>query len=200
MIKNIIFDLGAVVIDWDPHHLYDPYFGNREKAEWFLQNICTREWNTLMDAGLPFSKGIKAKVEQFPEWEKEINLYFEGSTKMIGGLIPGTSEYAIELYTRGYKLFALTNWSYETFSNVTGFEFFKYLSGMVVSGYEKIVKPSPEIYKLLMSRYQITASECIFIDDIQHNVDGARAVGMQALQFSSCRQLKNDLEPLLLKK
>lgn len=197
MIKNIIFDLGRVIIDWNPHHLYDPYFGSAEKTDWFLQNICTGEWNTQLDSGVRFADGIKERIALFPEWEKEIRMYLDEWPKMINGLVPGTSDYVLELKNRGYKIFALSNWSDETFYYVRDFEFFKYLSGMVISGYEKVTKPSPEIFNLLMSRYDLKASECVFVDDSQINVDGALFVGMQSIRFENCEQLRAVLEALL---
>ena len=134
---NLIFDFGGVLIDWDPHHLYDPYFGDRARADWFLQNICTMEWNTQMDGGKPFAEGIAELSTRFPEWSKEIAMFHSQWTKMVGGPIPGMLELVRELKAAGHHLYGLSNWSAETFPLIChDYPVLKLLDGMVVSGFE----------------------------------------------------------------
>ena len=92
MIKNVVFDFGGVVIDWNPHYAYDPYFGDRAKSDWFLANICTWAWNNCQDAGRPFAEAVASLSAEYPEWSAEIALFRERWEEMVGGLVPGTSE------------------------------------------------------------------------------------------------------------
>lgn len=195
-IKNIIFDFGGVLLDWNPHYLLDPYFGNVEKATWFIENVCTREWNGELDRGKPFDVGVAERIALFPEWEKEIRLYQTGWIKMIGDEIPGMYELECELKARGFGLYGLTNWSAETFAQVRGKRIFTILDGMVVSAEEHLLKPEPEIYRCLLDRYSLKAEECLFVDDVLSNVLGARAVGIRAEQFTSAEALRALLNSL----
>lgn len=198
MIKNIIFDYGAVLLDWNPHHLYDSYFGSEEKAEWFLQNVCTYTWNTQHDGGKPVAEGTAELIAQFPEWEKEIRMYYGCFEQMIGGQIEGMYELITGLKQRGYHVYGLTNWSGETYPLVRHkYPIFDLMEGMVVSGDEKMLKPNAEIFELLLQRYGLKAEESVFIDDNANNCQGARNVGLQAIQFKDARSLAEELEKIL---
>ena len=193
---NLIFDFGGVLIDWDPHHLFDPYFGDRAQTDWFLANVCTMEWNSQMDFGKPFSEGVAELSERFPQWKNEIELYWTGWPRMIGGPIPGMYELLLELKAREHRLFGLSNWSAETFD---GFIKGKYpsldlLEGMVISGYEGFGKPDPEIFRLLLERYSLLAADCAFIDDNAANVAAANSLGIRGILFTGA----SDLRKLLL--
>lgn len=191
---NLIFDFGGVLIDWNPHYLYDSYFGDRAKTDWFLANICTMKWNEQVDAGKPMAEATAELVAKFPEWKKEIEMYFGRWIEMIGEAIPGMYELLLELKARGHRLFGLSNWSAETFVQIKeDFPALKLLEGMVVSGYVKCLKPSPEIYQLLLDRYSLKASDCIFIDDNAANVAGAEAVGIRGIRFTGASDLRKQL-------
>ena len=194
MITTIIFDFGGVLVDWDPHRMLDAYFGSREKADWFIANICTGEWNAQMDAGKPFSQGIAELSAEYPEWSTEIQAYFDRWIEMIGGEIPGMLEVMIDLKRKGYKMYGLTNWSAETFCQVRHkFEVFDQLDGMLVSGEEKMLKPDPAFFQLLVDRFNLNPAECLFIDDNQPNVDGARRFGLNAIRFRDAATLRKEL-------
>ena len=198
MIRNIIFDFGGVLVDWDPHRMLDAYFGSRQKADWFIANICTGEWNAEMDAGKPFAQGIAELSAVHPEWATEIQAYFDRWIEMIGGEIPGMRAMVGELKADGYRLYGLTNWSAETFCQVRHkFEVFDMLDGMLVSGEEKMLKPAPEFFQLLMDRFGLDPAECLFIDDNQPNVEGAIKFGMTAVKFEGAEDLKKKLKPIL---
>lgn len=198
MIKNIIFDFGAVLFDWNPHYLFDHYFGDPEKTDWFINNICTPEWNSALDAGKPFAEGVKELTEKHPEWEKEINLYNEGWIRMMAGQIPGMYEIVASLSWKGYQLYGLTNWSAEKFNLIRNhYGILLYMKGIVVSGEEKMIKPAPEFYEILLSRYGLKAEECLFIDDNKTNVAAAEALGIRALHFVSPDKLREDLAEIL---
>lgn len=188
--KNIILDFGGVLIDWNPHYLLDGYFGSVDQAEWFIRHICTDAWNAEIDKGKPFAQAVEERVALFPEWEKEIRLYHTGWIRMIGEEIPGMYALECALKDAGYRLYGLTNWAAETFSLVRGKRIFSILDGMVVSGEEGLLKPGPEIYRTLLARYSLQAGECLFVDDRQPNVDGARAVGIDAVLFTGAEALQ----------
>lgn len=193
-IKNVVFDYGAVLIDWNPHYLYDKYFGSREKADWFLANICRMEWNIQMDAGKPFAEGVAELQREFPEWSEAIEIYFTRWIEMVPGEIEGTADVVRRLKAAGYGVYGLSNWSMETFSQIRGdYPILEELDGMVVSGEEGIVKPSAEIYNRLLDRYSLQAEESLFVDDNAANVEGAERVGMKAVQFVGAKELERVL-------
>ena len=193
--KNIVFDYGAVLVDWNPHHLYDKYFGSVEKAEWFLNNICLYSWNIQMDGGKPFAEGVAELQAQYPEWSEAIAIYHTRWIEMMGGEIEGMSSLVQRLKAAGYRVFGLTNWSSETFPLVRDkYPIFSLMEGMVVSGEEHLLKPSAAIYNCLLERYGLRAEESLFVDDNLANVEGARAVGMQGVQFISAEELERALK------
>ena len=188
---NLIFDCGGVLLDWDPHHLYDPYFEDRSKTDWFLQNICTSDWNLQMDGGKPITVGVAELSAKFPEWSREISMFFTDWVKMIGGPIPGMLEFVQEMKAAGHGVYGLSNWSSETFSLIKDdYPVFQLLDGIVISGYEGVTKPGPEIYNLFLKRYSLRASDCVFIDDNAANVAGAEAVGIRGIRFTSVEALR----------
>lgn len=196
--KALVFDFGGVLVDWNPHHLYDSYFGSKEKATWFLENICTNEWNSQMDGGKPFCQGIAELSAQYPEYAKDIEAYFNRWIEMMGTEIEGMYGLLQEYKAKGYTLLGLTNWSSETFCQVKDvYPIFKLLDGMVVSAEEHCIKPSPRIYQILLDRFGLNASDCVFIDDRQPNIDGADAVGMTGILFTSAQDLREKLESVL---
>jgi 2-haloacid dehalogenase len=198
-IKNIIFDFGTVLLDWNPKRLFTPYFGDEAKCDWFLENVCNRAWNDQMDKGKPVAVGTEEKVAEFPEWEKEIRMYFDRWIEMIGDETPGMFELENELKAAGYGIYGLTNWNNETFCQVRGKRVFQVLDGMIVSAEEKLLKPEPEIYECLLERYGLKREECVFIDDVPKNVAGAEAVGIRAILFENPSQVRRALAALGVK-
>jgi len=196
MIKNIVFDFGAVLLDWNPHYLFDDYFKDKEKCEYFLSEVCCFAWNHQMDNGKPISQGVAERIALFPQWEKEIRMYYERWIEMIGDRIPGMLDLQKELKAKGYKLYGLTNWSAETFPLVRNNETFDILDGMVVSGEEKIVKPDPAIFQCLLDRYNLKADECVFMDDVQINVYGSIAMGFHGIVFKNAAETRKALVEL----
>lgn len=191
MIKNIIFDFGCVLINWSQHNLYDTYFGSKEKTDWFIDNICTWEWNNQTDVGKTFASSVAEKIAEFPEWEKEIRMYWEHWEDMIGGTVEGMQDWICELKKAGYKVYGLSNWSAETFPLVKEkFPVFKMMDGIVISGEELIAKPDYRIYQILLNRYNLQANECVFVDDRQSNIDAAKELGIHGITFANCEQAK----------
>lgn len=197
MIKTVIFDFGGVLVDWNPHYLYDPYFGSREKADWFLTHICNSAWNVQMDGGKPFAEGIAELVAQYPEWEKEIRMYRSEWLKMMGGQISGMQAVVEDLKAKGYHVYGLTNWAADTFALVRDtYPVFALLDGIVVSGEEKVAKPDPHIFRILLQRYHVNPSEAVFVDDNMPNIEAAHALGLHTILFQSSEQLRKELKSL----
>lgn len=193
-IKNVVFDFGGVLVDWNPHHLYDKYFGSSEKATWFLENICRYSWNLQMDKGKPFSEGVAELQAIYPEWSEAIGIYHTRWIEMMGGEVEGTPDLLRRLKAAGYRVFGLSNWSMETFPLVRDeFPIFKELEGKVISGEELMVKPEPEIYHCLFKRYGLVPEESIFVDDNADNVAASIREGMPAIRFVGAQELEREL-------
>jgi 2-haloacid dehalogenase len=194
-IDTIIFDLGGVLIDWNPRYVYRKIFKTEEEVDWFLTNVTTPEWNENQDAGYPLHKATQELIAKHPEWEPEIKAYYGRWLEMLGEDIHETVEILRQLKQTGkYKLYALTNWSAETFPHaLERFEFFKAFDGVVVSGQEKMRKPSAEFYKIVMDRYHLDPAKTIFIDDSLRNVKGAEALGITGVHFHNPLQLRDEL-------
>ena len=198
MIRNIIFDFGAVLVDWDPHRLYIPYFGDAAKAEWFLTEVCPYSWNTQADAGRPTAEITQERIALYPQWEKEIRMYYGRWIEMMGGEIPGMYPLLSGLKARGFGLYGLTNWSRETFPLVRDrYPVFSLLDGYVVSGEERIAKPDPVLYRILLDRYGLRGEECVFVDDNPANASGGESLGIRGVVFQDAEQLRAELEKLL---
>ena len=199
MIKNVIFDFGCVLLYWDQHNLYDPYFGSRNKTNWFIDNICTWEWNNLTDIGIPIAQVTAENIAEFPEWEKEIRMYWDEWEKMIGGAVEGMEQWITQLKLDGYRIYGLSNWSSETFPLVKDkYPVFAMMDGIVISGEEKIGKPNLLLYQRLLDRYSLNANECVFIDDRQVNIDAGEKLGIKGILFQSCEQAQLEFATLLL--
>ena len=195
-IKNIVFDFGGVLMDWDPKYLYRKIFDSEEKIDEFLTDVCHYEWNLMQDAGRPFKEAIAERVALFPQFEEEINLYFDRLIEMIVGIIDENVNLFNQL-KKHFPIYGLTNWSSETFPLVYDDErypFFKEMKGIVVSGIEKTRKPSDKIYHILLERYKLNANECVFIDDSLPNINTAEKLGFYAIHYQAgVTNVKNEL-------
>ncbi|MGY4538836.1 2-haloacid dehalogenase [Mucilaginibacter sp. UYNi724] len=198
MINTIIFDLGAVLIDWSPHYLYRNLFANEQEMKDFLANITTPDWNEEQDAGRSLHEGTELLVAQHPHHEEYIRAFYGRWNEMLGDAIEGSVEIFKQLKDSGnYKIYALTNWSAETFPiALERFDFLNWFDGIVVSGTEKMRKPTPAFYKILLDRYHVKAKNALFIDDNLRNVLAAEKLGIKSLLFTSPEKLKRDLEIL----
>lgn len=194
-IETVIFDLGGVLIDWNPEYLFRKIFDDEAEMRRFLTEITTPDWNEQQDAGRPLAEATEWLVERHPEHEAPIRAYYGRWEEMLGGAIAGTVELLNRLHAQNsHRLYALTNWSDETFPiAVERYEFLQLFEGILVSGREKLKKPDPRIYRLVIERYAISPQRSLFIDDSRRNVEGARAVGLQAIHFESPEKLETDL-------
>lgn len=197
-LKAIIFDLGGVLVDWNPDYLFSKVFDDAEKKQYFFDNICTPDWNEEQDAGRPIKEATENLVARHPEWKEHIETYYDRWTEMLGGPIHDTVAILKELKERGhYKLYALTNWSGELFPKALEmYEFLHWFDGRVVSGDEKMRKPFPEFYNVLLDRYDLKPEDVIFIDDNLRNIKAAEALGIRSIPFQSPAQLHDDLKKL----
>ena len=196
-IDTIIFDLGGVLIDWNPEYLYLKVFnGNREKMQWFFDNICTSDWNENQDAGYPLAKATEDRVLLFPEYENEIRMFYGRWVEMLAGEITGTVTILKKLVeSKNFKVVALTNWSVETFPiALERFDFLQWFEGIVVSGEEKTRKPFDAIFNLTLNRFNIKAENSIFIDDNLRNIEAAKKLGIKGIQFESPEKLYKQLQ------
>jgi len=195
VINTIIFDLGAVLIDWNPRHLYRKLFTDEQAIEDFLTNITTSDWNEEQDAGRSLQEGTNLLIQQYPQHEDNIRAFYGRWDEMLGDAIEGTVELLKQLKQSGkYKVYALTNWSAETFPiAVERYHFLNWFDGIVVSGTEKMRKPAPAFYQLLLDRYQVKAKNALFIDDNLRNILAAEKMGIKSILFTSPQQLKREL-------
>lgn len=201
-IKTIIFDLGGVLIDWNPEYLYlDIFGGDRVKMNAFFELVCTMDWNENQDAGYPLAQATEDRIALFPEYEILIKKYYGQWEEMLGEAISGSVQVLKKLIENPkFRVVALTNWSAETFPvALKRFDFLHWFEGIVVSGTEKTRKPYSEIYQITLDRFNIDPSEALFIDDNLRNIKGAKTLGINGIHFSTPEELIKDLNNFKIK-
>jgi 2-haloacid dehalogenase len=194
----VLFDLGGFLIDWNPRYLYRNHFAEDETAmEHFLTHVCASDWNHEIDAGKRFADAVAERQVLFPDHAELIALWHSGWETMLGEAIDGTLAILAELRARGVRLYALTNWSFETFPVARRrFEFLQWFEDIVISGEVKLAKPDPRIFELAQSRCQLVPESTVYIDDAARNVEAARKLGFHALHFRDPAQLRGELASL----
>lgn len=194
---TVVFDFGGVLIDWNPRYMYRDIFEDEQEMEWFLKNVCTEEWNMLQDEGFSFAETIPKLQKQYPEYSDKIKMYQSRWPDMVGGEITESIKILREIQEKNYPVYGLTNWGTETFPIVfERFDFLRSLTGIVVSGDEKLVKPDPELFEILIKRFALKPERCIFIDDNMNNIQTANEIGFKTIHFVSPENLRNDLQLL----
>ena len=190
-IDAVVFDLGGVLIDWNPRHLYRKLFEEEAEMEHFLTEICSPVWNVSLDAGKPFDVGIAELSRRHPEQAHLIGAWKTRWEEMLGGAIEGTVTILEELHSAGMALHALTNWSAETFPiGRSHYPFLARFRTILVSGQEKLVKPDPRIFHLLVQRTGVAPERTIFIDDSEKNANAAAGLGFHAIRFTDPEALR----------
>lgn len=198
-IRAIIFDFGGVLIEWDPRNLYRHYFSQPEKIEQFLSDVNFSQWNIEQDRGRPFAEGIAVLSAQYPHYATYIHAFGERWDETLVGTIDGTVKILRELKQAGYPLYALSNWSAETFPIARRkFDFFDAFDEIILSGAVGMVKPERGIFELLLQKIGRPAHECLFIDDALANIQQADRMGFKTILFKSPQQLRAELQELKL--
>jgi 2-haloacid dehalogenase len=197
-INTIIFDLGNVLVDWSPMHVFGNYFESEEKRNYFFENICTPDWNEQQDEGRSIVEATLELIQKYPEWEQPIRDFYGRWTEMLKGPIHGSVEIFRQLKDSGkYKIYALTNWQAGLFDiALVRYNFLHWFDGRVVSGEEKMRKPFPQFYQKLLDRYHVKAEEALFIDDSLRNIKAAEELGIKSIHFQGPEQLKKELATL----
>jgi len=196
--RVVVFDVGGVLINWNPRNLYRKLFAGDEAAmESFLANVCTVEWNERQDAGRSFADAVAELLPRHADKVELIEAFGLRFGEMISGAIDGTVDILAELKRTGVPRYALTNWSAETFPPQRNrFEFLSWFDGIVVSGNEGVIKPDPRIFRILLDRYRIAPQEAVFIDDNPANAEAATTLGIHGIHFRGPELLRRELETL----
>lgn len=194
----VVFDLGGVLIDWNPRHLYRKLFDGDDAAmEHFLANICTQAWNHEQDAGRSFAEGCDLLKAAHPREAQRIDAWFERYDEMLAGPIQGTVDILAELRAQGVPVYALSNWSAETFPYaLKRFEFLQWFDGIMLSGNVGMVKPDAEFFEHFLQTFKVDPASAVFIDDLEPNIKGAAAAGMHGIRFTGPAALREELRKL----
>lgn len=192
---TIVFDIGNVLLDWDPEHLYRRVIASQDSRRWFLSHVCTPQWNHQQDRGRTFAEAVAERRALFPEWRSEIEAFHHRWPETVAGAIEGSVDILARLRAQRVPCYAITNFSQEKFAVAQSlFPFLKTFDGVIVSGDERLLKPDRAIFDLFCARYALAPARCLFIDDVEANVEGARAAGMNAVRYENPARLARDLQ------
>ncbi|MDF9800103.1 2-haloacid dehalogenase [Catalinimonas alkaloidigena] len=195
-VDTVIFDLGGVLIDWNPRYLYGKIFGNEKEIDFFLREVCHADWNRRQDGGRTFAEATEERAAVYPAYEEVIRCYFARWEEMLGGTLDNNVRVLEKLHQdKQVGLYAITNWSHETFPiALRKYNFLHYFKDIVVSGTEKLLKPEAAIYKVLLERNALCPEKCVFIDDVEENVEGARRLGIRGIHLKPDTDLSAELK------
>lgn len=198
-ITTVIFDFGGVLLDWDRKYYYKNVFKTEDEMNFFLDNICTLQWNSQMDKGFSFDECILKLCKEHPEFEKEIKAYKDNWHNMLRGAIDDGVAILDKIYnSHKFRLLGLTNWSHETFPYAKkNYKFLEKFEGILVSGEEKMIKPDAEIFERMISKFNLNANECVFIDDNIHNIEASIKAGFIGVLCKDHNKAKKELTKLL---
>jgi 2-haloacid dehalogenase len=195
--STVVFDVGNVLLRWDPRNLYRKVFDDEERMEWFLANVCTHDWNVEQDRGREWDEAVALLVDRHPDHEPAIRAFHERWHETVSGVFDENVALLKRLQEAGVPTYCITNFSGPKFREAQArFPFLASFLGIIVSGDERLLKPDPAIYRLLLSRYGLEAQDCVFIDDSAANVAGARSVGMHAIHYLEPMDLAAELNRL----
>ena len=196
-LTTVVFDLGGVLIDWDPRYLYRQLFDDPDEMEAFLAEVTTMEWNAHQDAGRPWVEAVETLVAEHPERRELIEAFHRRWPEMLAGEIPGTVDVVADLRGAGVRLVALSNWSAEMFPvALERFDFLTWFEGIIISGEVRVNKPDRRIFEHLSDQFGIEPAEAVFVDDAPANVEAATALGFHAIQFTDASALRSELTRL----
>lgn len=198
-IETIVFDLGNVLVQWNPANLYNKIFEDEKETDYFLNNICTMAWHTMQDAGRSPQEGTEALVKEHPDWEQPIRSFYARWKEMFSGPIDGSVQILKELKEKGYPLYALSNWNAELFSaTLEDFPFLSWFDGKIISGEVMMKKPDENIFHLLFQTFGVQPEKAVFIDDNKDNIQTAHKLGLHTILFTTPEALRQRLETLNL--
>ena len=193
MIKNIIFDFGNVFIEWNPRRIFRQIIPEKEVAN-FMQTVWRDEWNGNLDSGMSFVENERILLAKYPQHKEYITYFHQHWYDSLSEEDPKSIALLADIQRAGYATYGLSNWPAETFPpTMEAHPFFKTLKGIVLSGNERVCKPDPKIYQILLERYRLLPEECVFIDDRQENLDTAQQLGIETILFQTAQQARKSL-------
>lgn len=194
MIKNLIFDFGKVLVDYDFEAFFRKNIPDADRCKELTPLLYNENLQQVLDREIkPFNEILEDIIKQYPSFEKEIRMFSEHYPEIVIDEIEGMRELLIQLKNDGYKLYGLTNWCSKVYQTLEKFEIFRLLDGYIISSEEKVIKPEPEIYQILFNKFNLRPEECIFTDDREDNILGGRAMGMEGIVFKNAKQYKEEL-------
>ena len=195
---KFLFDLGGVFFNWDPKHFYRYIFSSEEKMDYFLTYICNDKMNSEVDAGKLIKDAEKELIQKFPKYTNEIKMYYVNHRKMIKGTFQDSIDILLELKSKGYLCFVLSNWSAETFVGMDNdYPFLRKFDGLLISGENKLVKPSIQIYDLAISRFNLNPSATVFIDDKLENIKTAKKLNFKTIFLDDPHKIKIEINKFI---
>ena len=197
-VKKFLFDLGNVFFDWNPERILKPIFNDDERMNFFIKNISFPLLDTRCDAGITIEAAVNDAVKQFPDFEKEIKLYYPNHGNMVGGFFQKTVDVFYKVKNLNYPCYVLSNWSAETYEGMEEtFPFLKDFDGKIISGRDFLIKPDPAIYELAISRFDLVPQETLFIDDRLDNIQAAQNLNFQTIHLTDPSLIQELIEPYI---
>ena len=197
-VKKFLFDLGNVFFDWNPERILKPIFNDDERMNFFINNISFPLLDTRCDAGITIEVAVNDAIKKFPEFEKEIKLYYPNHGNMVGGFFQKTVDVFYKIKELNYPCFVLSNWSAETYEGMEEkYPFLKDFDGKIISGRDFLIKPDPAIYELAISRFDLIPQETLFIDDRLDNIEAAQNLNFQTIHLTDPSLIQDLIDPYI---
>jgi len=198
IVKKFLFDLGNVFFDWNPERILKPIFNDDERMNFFINNISFPLLDTRCDAGITIEVAVNDAIKKFPEFEKEIKLYYPNHGNMVGGFFQKTVDVFYKIKELNYPCFVLSNWSAETYEGMEKtYPFLKDFDGKIISGRDFLIKPDPAIYELAISRFNLIPEETLFIDDRLDNIEAAQNLNFQTIHLTNPSLIQDLIDPYI---
>ena len=197
-VKKFLFDLGNVFFDWNPERILKPIFNDDERMNFFINNISFPLLDTRCDAGITIEVAVNDAIKKFPDFEKEIKLYYPNHGNMVGGFFQKTVDIFYKVKELNYPCYILSNWSAETYEGMEDqYPFLKEFDGKIISGRDFLIKPDPAIYELAISRFDLIPEETLFIDDRLDNIEAAQKLKFQTIHLTDPSLIQELIEPYI---
>ena len=198
IVKKFLFDLGNVFFDWNPERILKPIFNDDERMNFFINNISFPLLDTRCDAGITIEVAVNDAIKKFPEFEKEIKLYYPNHGNMVGGFFQKTVDVFYKIKELNHPCYVLSNWSAETYEGMEEkYPFLKDFDGKIISGRDFLIKPDPAIYELAISRFNLIPEETLFIDDRLDNIEAAQNLNFQTIHLTNPSLIQDLIDPYI---